>query len=52
MGDALTKFKRLDVLVNCAGVMYYTLMSNCDEKQWHQQIGLFYLELNIAFRYL
>ena len=30
----------VDVLVNCAGVMYYTMMKNLNLDQWDHQIDL------------
>ena len=30
----------IDILVNCAGVMYYTLMKNVHQQEWDRQIDV------------
>jgi len=30
----------VDILVNCAGVMYFTLMKNCNQDEWDQTIDV------------
>ena len=32
--------KRVDILVNCAGVMYFTMMKNLHYDEWQQQIDI------------
>jgi amino acid adenylation domain-containing protein/thioester reductase-like protein len=36
----LERFGRIDVLVNCAGLMYYTLMKNGQHDEWSKQIDV------------
>eukprot|EP00746_Dinoflagellata_sp_MGD_P125528 gnl/MRDRNA2_/MRDRNA2_60289_c0_seq1.p1 gnl/MRDRNA2_/MRDRNA2_60289_c0~~gnl/MRDRNA2_/MRDRNA2_60289_c0_seq1.p1 ORF type:complete len:313 (+),score=38.90 gnl/MRDRNA2_/MRDRNA2_60289_c0_seq1:70-1008(+) len=38
VGDIVKQFGRVDVLANCAGVMYFTLMRNLQYNQWQQTI--------------
>lgn len=38
--QAISHYGKVDILVNCAGVMYYTLMSKCNQDQWAQQIDV------------
>lgn len=37
---ATQKFGPVDILVNCAGVMYFTLMKNCHEDEWERTIDV------------
>ena len=36
----------VDILVNCAGVMYYTMMKNLHEDEWERQI-----DVNVKVQY-
>lgn len=38
VGDIVKRFGQVDVLANCAGVMYFTLLRNLQYSQWKQTI--------------
>lgn len=38
VGEIVGRFGRIDVLANCAGVMYFTLLRNLQYNQWKQTI--------------
>jgi NADP-dependent 3-hydroxy acid dehydrogenase YdfG len=37
---ATQKYGPVDIIVNCAGVMYFTLMKNCHEDEWERTIDV------------
>jgi NADP-dependent 3-hydroxy acid dehydrogenase YdfG len=40
VADVMAKHGRIDLLVNCAGVMYFTLMKNLHYDEWEQTIDI------------
>lgn len=40
VAEAMKTCGKVDLLVNCAGVMYFTLMKNCKYDQWEQTIDI------------
>eukprot|EP00966_Prymnesium_polylepis_P186882 4331960-Prymnesium_polylepis.1 len=40
VADVVAKHGRIDLLVNCAGVMYFTLMKNLHYDEWEQTIDI------------
>jgi NADP-dependent 3-hydroxy acid dehydrogenase YdfG len=40
VNEVQSNYQRIDVLVNCAGVMYFTLMKNCHYQEWDSTIDI------------
>ena len=40
VADVMAKHEKIDFLVNCAGVMYFTLMKNLHYDEWEQTIDI------------
>lgn len=40
VAEVMTRCHRVDILVNCAGVMYFTLMRNMHWEEWEQMIDI------------